>query len=48
MTMGLTTGLWVMAQVRLCDRAFIPAAIVRRTCAITHSPVVSPIVMGGP
>ena len=30
MTMGLTTGLWVMAQVRLCDRAFIPAAIVRR------------------
>ncbi len=29
MVMGLTTGLWVMAQVRLCDRAFIPAAIVR-------------------
>ncbi|MBV8392702.1 MAG: DUF1491 family protein [Alphaproteobacteria bacterium] len=30
MVMGLTTGLWVMAQVRLCDRAFIPAAVVRR------------------
>jgi hypothetical protein len=30
MVMGLTTGLWVMAQVRLCDRAFIPATIVRR------------------
>ena len=30
MTMGLTTGLWVMAQVRLCDLAFIPATIVRR------------------
>jgi hypothetical protein len=30
MTMGLTTGLWVSAQVRLCDIAFIPAAIVRR------------------
>lgn len=30
MTMGLTTGLWVMAQVRLCDRAFIPATVVRR------------------
>lgn len=28
--MGLTTGLWVSAQVRLCDRAFIPAAVVRR------------------
>jgi hypothetical protein len=30
MVMGLTTGLWVMAQVRLCDRAFIPATVVRR------------------
>lgn len=30
MTMGLTTGLWVSAQVRLCDRAFIPATVVRR------------------
>jgi hypothetical protein len=30
MTMGLNTGLWVMAQVRLCDLAFIPATIVRR------------------
>src|SRR5262245_18248064 len=30
MVMGLTTGLWVMAQVRLCDRAFIPATIVRK------------------
>ena len=30
MVMGLTTGLWVSAQVRLCDRAFIPAAVVRR------------------
>ncbi len=30
MTMGLTTGLWVMAQVRLCDLAFIPATVVRR------------------
>ena len=29
MVMGLTTGLWVSAQVRLCDRAFIPATIVR-------------------
>lgn len=28
--MGLTTGLWVSAQVRLCDRAFIPATVVRR------------------
>lgn len=28
--MGLTTALWVSAQVRLCDRAFIPAAVVRR------------------
>ena len=24
MVMGLNTGLWVSAQVRLCDRAFIP------------------------
>lgn len=30
MVMGLTTGLWVMAQVRLCDRAFMPATVVRR------------------
>ncbi len=30
MVMGLTTSLWVSAQVRLCDRAFIPAAVVRR------------------
>ena len=30
MAMGLTTGLWVSAQVRLCDIAFIPATIVRR------------------
>jgi hypothetical protein len=29
MVMGLNTGLWVHAQVRLCDRAFIPATIVR-------------------
>ena len=29
MVMGLTTGVWVMAQVRICDRAFIPATIVR-------------------
>ena len=29
MVMGLTTGLWVNAQVRLCDRAFIPATVVR-------------------
>ena len=29
MVMGLNTGLWVSAQVRLCDRAFIPATIVR-------------------
>ena len=29
MVMGLTTGIWVSAQVRLCDRAFIPATIVR-------------------
>jgi hypothetical protein len=30
MVMGLNTGLWVSAQVRLCDRAFIPATVVRR------------------
>ena len=30
MVMGLTTGLWVSAQVRICDRNFIPATIVRR------------------
>jgi len=30
MVMGLNTGLWISAQVRLCDRAFIPATIVRR------------------
>ena len=30
MVMGLTTGLWVSAQVRLCDSAFIPATVVRR------------------
>lgn len=29
MVMGLSTGLWVNAQVRICDRAFIPATIVR-------------------
>jgi len=29
MVMGLTTGIWVSAQVRICDRAFIPATIVR-------------------
>jgi len=29
MVMGLTTRLWVQAQVRLCDRAFIPATVVR-------------------
>jgi hypothetical protein len=29
MVMGLTTRLWVSAQIRLCDRAFIPAAVVR-------------------
>jgi len=28
--MGLSTGLWVSAQVRICDRNFIPATIVRR------------------
>jgi hypothetical protein len=30
MAMGLNTGLWVSAQVRLCDIAFIPATVVRR------------------
>ena len=30
MVMGLTTGIWVAAQVRICDRNFIPATIVRR------------------
>ena len=30
MVMGLTTGIWVAAQVRTCDRNFIPATIVRR------------------
>jgi hypothetical protein len=30
MVMCLNTGLWVSAQVRLCDRAFIPATVVRR------------------
>lgn len=30
MVMGLNTGLWVSAQVRLCDINFIPATIVRR------------------
>jgi hypothetical protein len=30
MVMGLTTGLWVSAQVRICDRNFIPATVVRR------------------
>ena len=30
MVMGLNTGLWVNAQVRLCDLAFIPATVVRR------------------
>jgi hypothetical protein len=30
MAMGLTTGLWVSAQIRLCDRAFLPATVVRR------------------
>jgi hypothetical protein len=29
MVMGLTTRLWVSAQVRLCDRAFLPATVVR-------------------
>ena len=30
MAMGITTGIWVSAQVRICDRAFIPATVVRR------------------
>ena len=30
MAMGIGTGIWVMAQVRICDRAFIPATVVRR------------------
>jgi hypothetical protein len=30
MVMGLNTGLWISAQVRICDRAFIPATVVRR------------------
>ena len=30
MVMGLTTGVWVSAQIRQCDRAFLPAAVVRR------------------
>jgi hypothetical protein len=30
MAMGLTTGIWVSAQVRICDRNFIPATVVRR------------------
>ena len=30
MVVGLTPGLWVSAQVRICDRAFIPAPGVRR------------------
>ena len=30
MVMGINTGLWVSAQVRICDRAFIPATVVRR------------------
>ncbi len=30
MTMGLTTSLWVSAQIRLCDRRMIPAVVVRR------------------
>ena len=30
MVIGLTTGLWVSGEVRLCDRAFIPATVVRR------------------
>lgn len=28
--MGLTTGLWVSAQVRLCDRRNMPAYVSRR------------------
>ena len=30
MVMGLTTSLWVSAQIRLCDRRMIPAVVVRR------------------
>lgn len=30
MVMGLTTSLWVSAQIRLCDRLMKPAAVVRR------------------
>ena len=30
MVMGLTTSLWVMAQIRLCNRVFKPAVVVRR------------------
>lgn len=30
MAMGISTSIWVSAQVRICDRAFIPAAVVRR------------------
>ena len=30
MVMGLTTTVWVSAQIRLCDRALLPAAVVRR------------------
>ncbi len=30
MAMGLTTGLWISAQVRLCDRRNIPAYVARR------------------
>jgi hypothetical protein len=30
MAMGITTGIWISAQVRICDRAFIPATVVRR------------------
>jgi hypothetical protein len=30
MAMGISTSVWVMAQVRICDRAFIPATVARR------------------
>jgi hypothetical protein len=30
MAMGLTTSLWVSAQVRLCDRRNMPAYVARR------------------
>jgi hypothetical protein len=30
MAMGLTTSLWISAQVRLCDRRNIPAYVARR------------------